>query len=449
MRRIAALLTTALLPIVFAGPSSAADPLTVVRIGAVVDQTGGSTSPLYRAAIELAGKQMNDALTRAKSPLRFELVFGDSKSNPPFAQQEALRLINQEAVKALVSDSSGVTVAINRLNYDANSPAKSKVAITCFQCSSSFINDPKVTESDPAVQAAERDADNWLYRVFYAAKYEAATLVQIALAKTKGVGDRELKIAVFADGGHRALATAIEPTLPSFRKAPTQIAITYFTSLDNLAADWTKVMAANPDVAIVAMLPEAASAAIQAYRKGGYKTPLLSNNSFRRNYIVAQMGSTADGIEGSSVTLVDKSASGTDFLKAFQAATGKAPEMTSSGAYDSAVTLMLAALVAAGDAKNPAIVTAGGIRAGLGKLADPKGAKIRPAVDSFAAAARTIGSGKPIHYYGAYHTLDWDSVGDMFPPLVRWTVEKGQFVERELYRCDAAHPLCPVEGRTH
>ena len=40
---------------------------TVIRIGAVVDQTGGSTSPLYRAAVELATKQMNAALDRSGS----------------------------------------------------------------------------------------------------------------------------------------------------------------------------------------------------------------------------------------------------------------------------------------------------------------------------------------------------------------------------------------------
>jgi len=46
------------------------------------------------------------------------------ESNPPFAQSEALRLINQEQVKALVTDSSGVTVTINRLNYDPATPPK-------------------------------------------------------------------------------------------------------------------------------------------------------------------------------------------------------------------------------------------------------------------------------------------------------------------------------------
>src|SRR3954452_4528358 len=267
-------------------PATAASEPTIIRIGAVVDQTGGSTSPLYRAAVELAASQMNAALDRSGSRVKFEVIFGDSKSNPAFAQSEALRLINQEQVKALVTDSSGVTVAVNRLNYDPATPAKQKVPITCFQCSSSFINDANVTESDPVTQAAERDVDNWLFRVFYVAKYEATVLVQIALNKTsggKGNGDGTFKIGILADGGHRALATGIAAVLPSFYKDPSSTDIVYMSALDRLGADWAKVIdTANqttgrtdgvPDVVIVAMLPEAAWEAIKAYRQGGHAVP--------------------------------------------------------------------------------------------------------------------------------------------------------------------------------
>ena len=338
-----------------------------------MDQTGGSTSPLYRAAVELAASQMNAALDRSGSRVKFEVIFGDSKSNPAFAQSEALRLINQEQVKALVTDSSGVTVAVNRLNYDPATPAKQKVPITCFQCSSSFINDANVVESDPLTQAAERDIDNWLFRVFYVAKYEAAVLVQIALSKTdsgKGNGDGNFKIGILADAGHRALATGIAAALPSFYQQPSSTEIIYMSALDKLGADWAKVIdTANettgktdgvPDVVIVAMLPEAASEAIKAYRQGGHAVPILSNNSFRRNYILKQVGAAANGLEGSSVTLADKSGSGEAFVRAFRAATGQSPEMTSSGAYDATATLMLAALVAAGDAKRSSDVAPSG-----------------------------------------------------------------------------------------
>ena len=124
------------------------------------------------------------------------------------------------------------------------------------------------------------------------------------------------------------------------------------SALDKLGADWAKVIdTANettgktdgvPDVVIVAMLPEAASEAIKTYRQGGHAIPILSNNSFRRNYILKQVGAAANGLEGSSVALADKSGSGEAFVKTFRAATGQSPEMTSSGAYDATATLMLA-----------------------------------------------------------------------------------------------------------
>ena len=127
-------------------------------------------------------------------------------------------------------------------------------------------------------------------------------------------------------------------------------------------------------------------------------------------------------------------------MAAFKAAIGETPEMTSSGAYDSAVTLMLAALTASRDGKE---VTAEDIRAGLGKINDPKGRVVRPTVADFAAAAKAAANGEPINYEGAFHAIDWDARGDMFPPLVHWKVENGRFVEYELYACSRDQPNCP------
>jgi hypothetical protein len=151
----------------------------------------------------------------------------------------------------------------------------------------------------------------------------------------------------------------------------------------------------------------------------------------------------ANGLEGSSVMQVDKSPSGEAFLQAFKAATGESPEMTSSGAYDATVTLMLAALVATGDAARPRAVTPAQIREALTRINDKSGQKVRPTVEDFSLAIRSIAAGKPIDYEGAYNSDGWDAVGDMFPPLVHWKVEKEQFVEYELYRCSPQQPLCP------
>jgi hypothetical protein len=157
------------------------------------------------------------------------------------------------------------------------------------------------------------------------------------------------------------------------------------------------------------------------------------------------VGAAANGLEGSSVTLADKSGSGEAFVKAFRAATGQSPEMTSSGAYDATATLMLAALVAAGDAKQSSDVAPRDIREGLTKINDKGGQMVRPSVEDFGTAIGLIAQGKPIDYEGAYDSNDWDAVGDMFPPLVHWKVENQQFVEYELYRCSPQQPLCPAK----
>jgi ABC-type branched-subunit amino acid transport system substrate-binding protein len=445
-------------PIALAGPHRQHGPgcgheKTVIRIGALVDQTGASTSPLFRSAVELAAAQMNEALEKRHSRLAFELVLGDTKSTPAVAQAEALRLINEEGVKALVSDSSGDTVAVNKLNYDPASPALNKVPVTCFQCSSGFINNPTVVETDPLTQAAERDLDNWLYRVFYIANYEAAVQVQIALQQPNG-GDRNgdglLKIAIYADAGHRSLATAIGPTLPNFYTGPSSIEITYMSSLANIPAEWPLVVDGlngttpdgEPDLIILAMLPGNVASAVQAYRQAGYTLPLQSNNSLRRNYLLAQLGTLAEGIEGSSVAAVNSSRSGEIFTEAFEEATGSLPELTSSGAYDSAMTLMLAAMVAAGDVMRPTDVTPEEIRSALALINNPRGLKIRPSVRHLEWAAFLLRRGLPINYDGAYNANDWNEVGDIFPPLVHWKVENGQFVETQQFQCDPANPLC-------
>ncbi len=415
---------------------------TVIRIGALLDQTGGSTTALYRAAVELGVHQVNEALAKSGSRLAFEIVYGDTKSRPPLAQSEAIRLINQEGVKALVSASSGETVAVNKLNYDTASPANAKVPLTCFQCSSGFLNNPTTVESDPLTQAAERDLDNWLFRVFYIANYEAAVQVQIALQNKKGNGP--FKVGILADGGHRSLAAAVTDLLPKF-SAGSSVEVTYVSILANLRADWEKVVNGKPDLVILAMLPEGVTEGFKAYRQAGYTIPIQSNNSFRRNYILEQIGTMANGLEGSSVQLAANSESGRAFVSAFKSATGHQPEMTCSGAYDATVTLMLAAIEAAGNVQQPREVTPAAIREGLTKLSAPAATKIRPTIDDFALAVRLIGQGKPIFYDGAYISDGWDAAGDMFPPLVHWKVENGQFVEYELYDCNPQKPLCPVK----
>jgi ABC-type branched-subunit amino acid transport system substrate-binding protein len=88
----------------------------------------------------------------------------------------------------------------------------------------------------------------------------------------------------------------------------------------------------------------------------------------------------AEGIQGRSVALVNGSCSGQAFIDAFQEATGQRPELTSSGAYDATMTLMLAAMVASGDINRPQAVRPANIRRALSLMNNPHGFKVRPTV---------------------------------------------------------------------
>ncbi len=432
-------------------------PPTVLKIGVLDDP---STTPLYGQAARLAALQVNQALAALRSNIRFELAFGDDQKNTPaIARSEALRLLNTERVLAIVSDSSGDTVQVNRLNYETASPAPYKFPVVCYQCSSGAINNPAATDADAFNQAALRDEQNFLFRIFYNANFEAKVLDQILVSKPNQ-GDRDgdgtLRISIYADGGHASLAQALGPTLSSYYSGATSVEIVTLSSIANLAAEWPRVVDGlnettgasdgEPDYVILAMLPVNVAPAVQAYRTGGFTLPVLSNNSFRRNYVLAGLGSAAEGLEGSSVALANDNLSGQLFINAFKAHNaGVGPEQTSAGAYDATASLLLAALVASHQVGGPQLVTGASIRDALTKINRPRTVKIRPAVASYLSAAALAFVGLPFNYEGAYDSNDWDAVGDIFPPLVHWSVTNGAFVESESYLCNPANPLCPVQ----
>ena len=198
-----------------------------------------------------------------------------------------------------------------------------------------------------------------------------------------------------------------------------------------------------PDTVLIAGLPNSVTAVVNAYRAAGFTIPIQSVNAFRRDYILASVGAAAEGLEGTSIRAWDDSPSGTAYATTFEAGFGMRPEVTSSGAYDSAATLMLAALIAA-EQVGAEHVTSVDIQQALAQINQPDGEVVRPTVQSFKKASQRIGKGRPINYQGAFHPIDWDAVADMYPPIVHWRVQGGQFVELEAYDCSPATPLCPV-----
>ena len=263
------------------GGSSQPTVKSTIPIGALAAVTGNGATLDYQKALELAQDQLNQALQKSGSGIRFAVTVADSQGSATAATAAAMNLIGTTGVKGIVTDVSGDTVPVNMFNYD---PAGTlpKVPITCYACSSSFINDPNATDADPIKQAALRDTDNWLYRVFFNAKYEALVQTQIALGKgTTGDlnGDGKFKIAVYAqnDAFGQSVSTSITAAMTALSTLPSSIE-TIFVPANadpnsyNWSADLAKVvdnynentMATDgvPDAVVVAVLSAGATAIV-------------------------------------------------------------------------------------------------------------------------------------------------------------------------------------------
>ena len=439
------------------------EPTVVIPLGGLADSTGTSATILYSAALNLAATQMNEGLSQAGSNIRFDLQVRDSQSSPDVARPQVVELINESGIKGLVSDNSGTTVAMNMLNYASEGEASRQVPIACYLCSSAFINNPDSTNADAVRQAAERDADNWLFRTFFINRFEAIVQTQIAVGRANGGdvnNDGLFKLAVYAvnDSYGRSSADAVIAGAEALHDGNTVVEVIYVEpSADANSYDWSADLAllmdnhneetnatdGEPDAIFLSLLPLATTAAARAYSEGGYTAPIQSTTAFRRNYILRSLGEAAEGMEGNSPPLYADNASGATFFSTFQDATGEGPEMGCAGAYDSAVSLMLASLQAAVGLENPSDVTSAAVREQMTHLNEAGGEVVGTGPAEFERAIELILAGTPINYEGASGASDYDGAGDVYPKLVHWRVTDGAFAELESYDC-SSDPLCPL-----
>jgi hypothetical protein len=436
----------------------------VIPIGALVDNTGSGATLLYGAAATLATRQINEGIEMVGGNVRFELLIRDSRGDATNSQMQALNLINTSKIRGLVSDISGVSLAANILNYDPAKGALGKVPIACYACSSAFFNDPNYADEDPIRREATRDSENWLFRAFFNSKYESLVQARIALGKgTSGDvnSDGKFKIAILAqeDAFGQASASSMKAAVEKLSTIPWHSETIFVKpTVDLNSYDWAGdlqkllddkgndkdgpgIDAGPPDAVFLALLPNLAMASVKAYRDADYTTALMSTTAFRRAYILQSLQTAANGVEGNSPPLYVDDESGRAFNAAMITANNEPPEQLCSGTYDSAVTLMLAALMAGLPLGDPTQATNEAIRNAMLQLFDPDGEVIRPTPADFGKAYDALKAGRRINYKGA-SGVRYETGGENFPRMVHWTVEGGKFKELESYDCSPTSPDC-------
>jgi ABC-type branched-subunit amino acid transport system substrate-binding protein len=435
-------------------------PADAVRIAALIDQTGTSATLAYGAAIKLAFNQMNQALKRSpQARIQFGLLLRDTASRSAQAVMQAEDVVQGAGARALITEISADTIAVNALNYRDQNPLG--VPVNCFACSSSFINDPRAVDANPLTQAAERDEQKFLRRIFMNSKYEAAVQMRVAMSRGSNGDvnqDGHFKVALIAtdDVYGKGWESALRAKMMEMHADSSSIEVMYVdpkvndtsynwnTDLTKLVDKHNETTGADdgiPDTVFLALLPVGSAAATRAYREAGYDIPLQATTAFRRLHILRSLGAVAEGVEGGSPRAA-AGPSGAAFEAAFKAEYGEDPEMLTSGAYDCAVTQMLAALMAIGPSSNPALATAAAIRDNLDKINDPQAPTVGVGPAEFARAAALIRSGQTINYLGATGSTAFDMFGNNSPEMVHYRVEGRQFRELEAYSCAEASPLC-------
>lgn len=461
----------ALVFLVSCGPPPA--PTKKVTFGAVIDRTGSIANPTWPPAVELAVAHANKGLDTAGGwkGFHFEGLISDSTNVTTVAATRALELVQQKGARALITDTSGDSVAINRLNYDADETNDLNVPLICQACTSPDINSPTfVNAADAVDQATKRNTKGWFFRSTMDSDPQAVVQLNIAMgaaptATPRGDknGDGRFKVSVividdsygngFADGIRRA-ATALNLTPPAnveVIKHPRDANVdsydwaTAVGKLTDNLNDETTQADGLPDIVFVVDFPQYGAAITKAYLNLASPPRLLHSHNFRHESVVLKLQAQVVGQEGTSHVLLDGE-SGTTFANDYQAANSAPPQFWASNTYDSAMVLMLATAIALqkNSLEDPTAVTGAQILAAMKDVNTATGEKVRSGAAEFARAIELIKAGTAINYEGASGPMDFDANGNVNGKLALWKYQNDTFEDVEQFDCVSNRMTCPA-----
>jgi hypothetical protein len=448
--------------LVLLGCGDNSTPSAAITIGVLTARTGAVADPAWDNAVTLAVADVNTALGRTGASFRFKLAIEDSATSPDVSVTRATDLVRMQGAKAIISDTSSDDIALNQLNYDADPSNDLGVPVVCMACTSPAINNQNALSPDPVMQATLRDASRWNWRTCMSTTLQAKVVLQIALQKgNQGDldGNGQFKLSIYASDeafGH-GFALALAAAAMSLHPNPPPLieAIFHPVNIDANSYDWASDVAkltdsfnetsgatdGPPDFVMDVTFPQFDAAMIKAYVGSGQTVPLLHTHASRLATVLLALGSIMEGQEGTSHVLFDGS-SGATFATEFMDANSAAPGFLESNAYDAAVAIMLATLVATRGMSDPTQVGGAQIRDALASINDSMGTPVQAGADGLTTAVMLIQAGGAINYEGASGPLDFDAHGNVVDRLTHWKVQNTGFVDAETYDC-VADPSCP------
>jgi branched-chain amino acid transport system substrate-binding protein len=433
------------------GPGSS-EPRTIV-LGAVIDRTGSQAWPGWIEAIRLAESHANQALAEARyKGLQVKVIITDSENDPAVALPRAVQLATRQGAKAIITDSSQNDVAINRTFYDADPSNDLGVPIQCAACTSGSINNPAASDPDAATQSALRNEGRWNFRSTMATKLMAPVVVRLLSGGDKqgdADGDGKFRLAVYASDESFGKATAADLQANLMAQLPQAefAQLLHPRDADPYGYDWkgdlAKLNEGKPDAIVVATFPQLHGAIVSA-ASSAPGARLFHFHNMRNQRAIQFSGAAGDKQEGVSHVLLDSGASGDAFRKDFEDAGGVPVAFRDAVFYDTALTLMLAAVIATADLADPQAVTGTQMRDALLRTSEGSGERVGAGPAELVKAIGHVRAGKAINYEGASGPMDYDGNLNIRNRLAHFRVDGNRTVDLATFDC-VQSDACPLQ----
>jgi hypothetical protein len=445
------------------GSNETPPELTNVSMGATISRTGVSAVATWGNAFDLAAADLNDGIKKAKYPfaVNFADYIEDTMNMSTVTTAMALKMVQEHDIKMVLNGTSGDSLALNAMMYDADTTNDIDIPVVCVACSSTNHHNPNAVDANPANQAAYRNLDKWHFGLSMSSLPQSLVISRLLLARNgkngdiNGDGRFKVSIVALDDPFGTTFATALSQSLTAARPDAIVETILHPKTAPLDTYDWAGVLAqltdnktgtttdVPPDAIVEITFPQFSLALVKAYTAGAYTLPFFHTHSMREQPVVVQAGHDLDGEEGTSY-LPSDGVSGQMFDAHFSAVTSLVRQSQwDAHVYDGGVIFGLGVMAAIKAGADPKTLTGAQVRDAMMTVNDPTGTVIRPGVDDIAKAAQLISMGMPINYEGASGPCDFDQYGRALNRISHWTVTNEKVSNIDAFDCVANPATCP------
>ena len=363
------------------GAAAAADGVTALRIGLLMDLSSGSDEVLRdrQRAFELAIKHVNEGGGVFGLPVA--TAVGDTTADPEKAVAAARRLVESEGVHAIV----GPNASAHALPIAERVIGPAGIPTVSFSATS-----PELTT------VADRD---FLFRTALSDMSQGPVLARVARER----GFDNVGVIYVDDAWGRGLAGAFEAAWDgAVRAVPVDRSQTGFLTALRDSAD-------HGAQALVVMAFESAALAMvrEAIDNDLYDNFVFGDAAKRPSLVRTLGGDRLGDMYGTGPASDPASAAAAAWEASYIAEYGALPVLAFvKQTYDATIALALAA-EAAGRPDGA------GIRDRLRQIGSPPGTVVNAGPQGVAAALRILADGGEIDYEGVSGSMDWDANGDL------------------------------------